>query len=329
MSVTTDSQRRHALLMLLLANLYWGLSFPLIKAVTAMNHGFFPGAGSWFATALAIAPRFALAAILMQFFKGRGAGAPTRSELKQGIGVGLFAAAGTLFQTDGMQFTDASTSAFLTQFSAVMIPAWLAVRSRRNPGALIWACCALVLVGVGILGHFNWRTLKFGRGEWESLLCSVFFMGQILWIGKKEFAGNRSGAVTQLMFAVQGGLFVALAVGTAPRMGALVVPWASLPWVGLTLVLTVVCTMGAFSIMTRWQPLITTTEAGLMYCIEPIFASVFALFLPAMLSVLAGINYPNEHATWSLVVGGTLITLANAVVQTRNWEERERAEKAA
>jgi drug/metabolite transporter (DMT)-like permease len=309
--------------MLVLANLYWGLSFPLIKAVTSLNRLFFPGGESWFVTAMAIAPRFALAAILMQFFRRREGGPLSRGEIKQGVGVGLFAAVGALLQTDGMQFTDASTSAFLTQFSAVLIPAWLAVRSRRNPGALIWACSALVLVGVGILGHFNWHTLKFGRGEWESLLCSVFFMGQILWIGKKEFAGNRPGPVTQLMFGVQGVIFVALAACTAPRAGALLLPWGSLPWLGLTLVLTIVCTMGAFSIMTRWQPLITTTEAGLIYCIEPIFAAAFALFLPGMLSVMAAIVYPDEHATTSLVVGGALITLANIIIQTRNWEVRK------
>jgi drug/metabolite transporter (DMT)-like permease len=237
--------------------------------------------------------------------------------LKQGLGVGLFAAAGTLLQTDGMQFTDASTSAFLTQFSAILIPAWLAVGGRRNPGVLVWACCALVLVGVAILGHFDWRTLKFGRGEWETLLCSVFFMGQILWVGRKEFAANRPATVTLLMFAVQAVVFVALAAATAPRLGSLAVPWASPAWVGLTLTLTVVCTIGAFSIMTKWQPKITATEAGLIYCIEPVFASAFALFLPALLSAWAAIEYPNEHATWSLLIGGGLVTLANVLIQMR------------
>jgi drug/metabolite transporter (DMT)-like permease len=79
----------------------------------------------------------------------------------------------------------------------------------------------------------------------------------------------------------------------------------------------VVCTIGAFSIMNKWQPRITSTEAGLIYCIEPIFASVFALFLPAIFSAWAAIDYPNEHATWSLIIGGGLIKVANVLVQTR------------
>jgi hypothetical protein len=79
----------------------------------------------------------------------------------------------------------------------------------------------------------------------------------------------------------------------------------------------VVCTIGAFTIMNRWQPAITSTEAGLIYCVEPLFASIFALFLPGLFSVWAAINYPNERATWSLLVGGGLITVANILVQTR------------
>jgi len=67
--------------------------------------------------------------------------------------------------------------------------------------------------------------------------------------------------------------------------------------------------------MNKWQPKITSTEAGLIYCVEPLFASIFVLFVPAIFSRWAGIDYPNEHATWSLVVGGGLITLANVVVQ--------------
>jgi drug/metabolite transporter (DMT)-like permease len=309
------SLRGRAILMLLLANLYWGLSFPLIKTVTALNRALLPGAGTWYLAAAALAPRFLLAAALMLLFRRRGGVFATPREVRQGMGIGVFATAGTLFQTDGMQFTDASISAFLTQFSAILIPAWLALRHRRSPGVIVWLGCVLVLAGVGILGHFDWRSLRFGRGEWETLLCSIFFMGQILWVGKREFSQNRPGPVTLILFSFQGAAFLALAAATAPGARALLAPWQSPAWLGLTLALTLFCTIGAFSIMNRWQPKITSTEAGLIYCVEPLFAAVFVLFLPAIFSGWAGIDYPNEHATWSLVIGGGLITLANGIVQ--------------
>jgi drug/metabolite transporter (DMT)-like permease len=303
--------------MLVLANLYWGLSFPLIKSITAVNRALMPGAGTWFIAATALAPRFLLAAILVRLFRRRGEAGPTRLELKQGVGIGVFAAAGSFLQTDGLQHTSASTSAFLTQFSAILIPAWLALRDRRNPGAVIWTGCVLVLVGVAILGHFDWRALGFGRGEWETLLCSIFFMGQILWLARPEFAGNRPGPVTVAMFSVEAAAFCTLAAATTPGVRDLGIPWSSPVWLALTSVLTIVCTVGAFTLMNRWQPRITSTEAGLIYCIEPLFAAIFALFLPGLLSAWAFIEYPNEHATWSLVIGGTLVTLANILVQCR------------
>ena len=67
--------------------------------------------------------------------------------------------------------------------------------------------------------------------------------------------------------------------------------------------------------MNAWQPKVSATQAGLMYCFEPIFASLYAFFLPAWLSVLAGITYANERLTLDLFIGGALITAANVLIQ--------------
>jgi hypothetical protein len=67
--------------------------------------------------------------------------------------------------------------------------------------------------------------------------------------------------------------------------------------------------------MNTWQPEITATEAGLIYCVEPVFASAFALFLPAVISGWAGFHYDNEQLTWHLLIGGGLVTLANVLIQ--------------
>lgn len=316
MTAPAPSQHLRALLMLVLANLFWGLSFPVIKSIMLL-HGLLLGEeGTWFSTLYTVAPRFVIAAVIL-FALYPGAWRMTRAELVQGTAIGLFAAAGLLFQNDALHYTTASTSAFLTQFYAITIPVWLALRARRNPGAIVWTSCALVLAGVAILGGFDWRTLRLGRGEWETLLASLFFMGQILWLGKAEYAGNRPERITLVMFVVQALLFSALAGVTAPGPEAVLKPWTSLPWLGLTAMLAVLSTLGSYLLMNRWQPKITPTEAGLIYCIEPIFATVLALFLPGLFSAWALIHYPNERATWTLLVGGGLITAANVLLQLK------------
>ena len=303
--------------MLLLANVFWGLSFPAIKAVVLVHESLLPGSSNWFVTAMSVTPRYVLAALVMWVWQARRLGQLTRGEMRQGIELGLFASVGTVLQNDGLQLTSASTSAFLTQLYAVMIPVLVALRNRRSPGVRVWVCGLLVLAGVAILGRFDWASFSFQRGELETLACSVFYMGQILCLERPEFENNDPLRITLVMFTMQCLVFSGLLVGTAPSLSAVWQLCTSLPWIGLTLALTVTCTLGAFIIMNTWQPKITATEAGLLYCSEPIFGSLLALCLPGLFSVWCGITYDNEIATWNLLLGGGLITLANVLLQLR------------
>ncbi len=311
------SEHQRALLGLLFANLFWGLSFPLIKAVVFTHGQLLPGSGNWFITAMTVAPRFLLAAGVMLVIARAQLGSLSRGELRQGLLLGVSNALGMLFQVDGLQFTSASVSAFLTQFYAIMIPVVVALRVRRAPPAVVWVCAALVLAGVAILGRFDFRALHLGRGELETLLSSVFFMWQIFVLEDKRCVANRVLPVTTVMFVTEAVIFIAMAFGTASSPAACLVPWTSGPWLAFTGLLTVCCTLGAFLLMVKWQPKITATEAGLIYCFEPVFASLMALFLPALFSRWAGFNYANEIVTWQLLAGGGLITLANVFIQLK------------
>lgn len=315
--MTDSSLHRRALLGLLLANLFWGLSFPLIKAMGHEQLRLVPAGGSWFITTLIVAARFVLAAAVMLLLARAQLATLGRAELRQGVLLGLALGAGLLLQVDGLQFTAASTSAFLTQFYAIMIPAVVALRLRRSPPPVVWAGAALVLAGTAILGRFDFRALSLGRGEVETLLSSVFFMIQIFVLGDARYAGNRTLAVTAVMFTTVAVVFGGLALGTAPAPADCLRPWASGPWLGFLGLLTVFCTLGSFTLMIRWQPHITATEAGLIYAFEPVFASVMAMFLPALFSRWAGFDYANETLTWQLLAGGGLITLANVLLQLR------------
>ena len=119
------------------------------------------------------------------------------------------------------------------------------------------------------------------------------------------------------MFGVQALLLWTLVPLTAPNVESTLVPWTSPVWLVMTLVLTVLCTYTAYILMNAWQPRITSTEAGLIYCTEPIFGSLLALVLPALFSIAAEIDYLNETGTWSLLIGGGLITLANILLQLK------------
>ena len=88
---------RRAIMGLLLANLFWGLSFPLIKALGLLHERLIPEAGTWFSTLYLVAPRFVLATAILAVCWARELGRITRDEVVQGVAIGLFAAAGMLF----------------------------------------------------------------------------------------------------------------------------------------------------------------------------------------------------------------------------------------
>jgi drug/metabolite transporter (DMT)-like permease len=300
--------------MLLLASFFWGMSFVTMKALGLKQEQMVPEPGTFFWTGLSLAMRFGVAALVLLVWIGRDARTTTRLERSQGLGLGLFGGLGVLFQMDGVQHTSASTSAFLTQCYCIFIPIYVALRLRRWPTKTVGVSVAMVLAGVAVLAQFDWDDLSLGRGEWETIIASLFFTGQILWLDRPVFRQNRARHVTLVMFGV-----MTLAVLPAilpelenlPRaLGTFQSPLA----LGFMVVLTLFCTLAAYYLMNRWQRHVSATRAALIYCSEPVFASFFALFLPQWFSGLAGIWYANEFLTWELFVGGTLITLANVLI---------------
>jgi hypothetical protein len=76
-----------------------------------------------------------------------------------------------------------------------------------------------------------------------------------------------------------------------------------------------ICTVYAYTAMNHWQPFVRATEAGLIYCLEPVTTALYVLFLPALLAAWTGVPYANESLGTATLIGGTLITLANAILQ--------------
>lgn len=309
-----SAQHRRAVFWLILATAWWGFSFPLTKALYAGQRTIEPAASSWFLAALGHAARCALGGVCLWPFV-RWAGGVRPAEWRQGISLGLAASGGLFFQADGLDHTLASTSAFLTQFSCVLVPLWLASVHRRPLGWRVAICVLLVLVGSAILAGFDPAQLRLGRGEAETLLATAFFTWQILLLDRPHFAENRAAASTLVMFATVAVVLGTVAFFAAPSPSALWTVWQRPGNVVLLVAETLFCSLFAFLLMNYWQRHVTPSEAGVIYCFEPVFASICALVLPAWLSGLMDTEYANEALTWHLVLGGGLIMLANVALQ--------------
>ena len=301
--------------MLLLATLFWGISFPVMKALGMVQHRLLAHEDTWFATASFVTIRFGTAAVIMLAWAWPTLRHVTRLEVWEGVGLGVCAGLGMILQVDGLAYTSASTSAFLTQCCCLLLPWAAALRDGKWPSFLMIACSILATIGVAVLTGVDWQGIRWGRGEAETLLSSLIFTGQILWLERPVFAGNRVSHFTLVMFSVMALISLPIGLATMNRLADWQVAYQSAPVLGLTAVLVVFCTMIAFGLMNRWQPVLPAPEAGLLYAAEPVFASLFSLFLPAWLTVVCGVSYLNERVTWNLLVGGAFITLSNVLIQ--------------
>ncbi len=309
-------EHRLAVRWLLIGTAAWGLSFCVQKMLTQIGQVRIPEAGSWFLTSWLICVRSLFAVVLLLAWRPRLWRGLTALEWRQGFWLGLLGGGGLVLQADGLAHTSASTSAFITQAYCILLPLWHCLSRRVAPGWRLAASTILVVWGIIILSGFNWRTLHMGRGEWETLGAALCFTFQIILLERPVYAANRPLPVTALMIVGFAAWSLPIALATMPNAAALASVWASPAAVAHLAVLAVVCTVFAFGVMLAWQPKIPATEAGLIYCLEPVCASLFALFLPGWLSRWTGVAYANESLTSALLTGGLLITAANVILQT-------------
>lgn len=305
------SVRLRAIIALVGACLFWGIGFPVMKALTLGADAADPGISSWFLSSYFIAARFLAAALVIATVRPT---LPSRSELAQGTALGVVTGIGMILQLDGLQYTEASTNAFLTQGYVVFLPIASMFLTKRPPPARVVSCALLVTVGLAVLARFNPRTLSIGRGEAETLAAAFCFMFQIVLLDLRRFGHNRTLPVSTVMFATMTVAMLPTLASTARDARDLRVPFATPMSAWYFALIVALPTLGSFLLMNRYQRLVSASEAGIIYATEPVFASAVALFLPRWLSRLSGIAYADEMLTYRLLGGGVLVVLANILL---------------
>jgi drug/metabolite transporter (DMT)-like permease len=305
-SLRRPSAVRFAVPALIAACFGEAVGFPLLKAFALRAGLAAPGASDWFISSFLLLGRFLAAALLLLCFERK---LPSNSELAQGLWIGGFAAAGHLLQMDGLSWTNASTSAFLTQGYVVVLPVLAAIESRRRPEKRVLLAVLLSLIGLAVLARFEPRHLTLGRGEAETLLAALLFAGQIFSISRPRYAQNEGGPVTLVMFLTVGLGALPLSVATGRETDFDRITASPQIWILLGL-LALLSTLLPFVLMNRYQRHVSSSEAGVIYGAEPLVASLLTLFLPALLSPVAGARYVNEQLTFRLILGALLVTSA-------------------
>ncbi len=335
------ARQRNAVMALLLVNAIWGASFPMTRCLNLLvdqHTGDADITSSLVfrsATAsLIIAVRFGLAFVMFAvLFAGRLRTMRSHQWLI-GATIGAVFYVGMLLQVMGLGTIAASRSGFLTSLAVVFTPLVTSSVTRRLPPMTVLWGAATALLGVGVLsGLFIWQDYRlmlatdvtelWSIGDTCTILATLCFTMQILLV---DYFGKRydSLAFTPGMFLTVSVLSILSFFVFRAQVPALVrgdfLPLLRQPtFLCLLGMLSVFASLLAFSLMNKFQPTVTAVQAAVIYTLEPLFATAWALILPALLAEFCQVSYANEQVNWRILIGGGLIVLSNGLAL---WPQR-------
>lgn len=248
--------------LLLMVTLFWGITFVVVKDAVAKVDVF-----------VFLSQRFILSFALLFFLCLIRRRSLTRHTVRRGIMLGVVLFGAFAFQTLALVYTTASNTAFLTGLNVVLVPVI---------GALVFGQVVTGNMKVGVLlasaGLFficTKGTWTFNGGDVLAGMCAVCVALHVIFTG--EYA--RKSDVYWLT-AIQLGTvaFLSTSVALLVGDGGFIVTWyPEILWALIICVLF--ATVFAFVFQTSMQRFTTPTHTALIFCMEPVFAALFASWM--------------------------------------------------
>ncbi|MCH2342741.1 DMT family transporter [Pseudomonas sp. NPDC047963] len=265
--------------MLLAVAIIWGSSYAVAKQAL------------WFYPVLGfLAIRFGLTFILLlPQLRGEG-----RRAIRPGLPLGLVMLCIFLCETWGVMLTTASNAAFLISLCVVFTPFVEWAMLRQRPSNLLFAACALSLVGVWLLTGGLAISLNLGDGL---MLAAALLRAVLVCLTRRLTADLQVPALA--LTAVQSGVVASgcLVLGLALPGGMPALPQSPAFWAA-TLYLVGFATLFALYAQNLALGRTSATRVSLLMGSEPLFGAIIAgLWLGERLTL----------TEWS---GGLLIMLA-------------------
>ena len=271
-----------AQILLVFVTLIWGATFIIVK--DALND-----AGPFAFGTL----RFTIAGILTLVIVNKSIFTLTKTEIIGGLICGFCLFCGYAFQNFGLMQTSASKSAFITSVSVLMVPIILYLFNIQKIKMKVWFAVVLATIGLYFLldprdGMMNWGDiLTFG--------CALGFAVHIIFQG---YYVKKNVRVLPF-FLIQAWVVVGLSFINSLLFEPIFAIWSP-RLISALLVTGIAATFIAILLMIWAQQILNPSETAIIFSLEPVFATVFAIIFAGEILGLWG------------YIGGGLIVLAVA-----------------
>ncbi len=302
------SMRRKATWGLLAVTLAWGATFIWMKQAMNALQPEIQLYGRTPVVAALVGGRFLIAFIALFVISKQARKALNDPQLwKGGLILGGILLIGFITQMIGLDSITPSTSAFLTSLYVVFTALITTKITGQRVTRTMILGVALATFGAGFIEgppHLSW-----GMGEILTVICAFFFALHILFTQKITQEMDPIGVTgTSFLVVSFGSLIVAVLSGGSSTIDALSVvgdQGVILP----LLCLGLIGSLFALLLLNLLQRYLHPVQAAIIYALEPVWATVFAL----------GLNM----TTWTgwIAVGGGALLVGNLMVELRENPE--------
>jgi len=252
------SKQMKADLALLLVTVGWGASFILVK--DSLTH---------IETFNFLAIRFSVAFIISGIIFIQKIKCIDKKTLEYSFILGFILFAHYALQTLGLNYTTASKSAFITGLNVVMVPLLSAIVIKKLPEKKILLSVLLALTGLGLL-TLKQSITEINVGDLLTVGCALVFSLYIILVDRF------TTKVDSILLAIlQLGVVGLLSLFYTILFENPIIPSYSGVWVNI-LILSLVCTSGAYIIQNVAQRFTSPSHTALIYTAEPVFAAMFS-----------------------------------------------------
>lgn len=279
-------------ILLVIVTILWGTTFILTKITTKSIPPF-----------LYLAIRFGVSFIAMIPFLFRfGKFFKSWKNWKISLIAGSLYFISIVTQTIGLQFTSASKGAFITALGVIFVPLFMSVFAKRKIPYLLWIAVIMAIVGVGLLSFSKLEPISWG--DPLILICAIAYALYVIYLDNhvKEIEIMPFTAV-QLFLISFLSLIISLVVefGFATELPD-IASMVSVQNIFVVLYLGVIATTVTFILQSYGQRFVSSTRASLIFAFEPLFATLFAIWI--------------GEERLSLFIGIGMILIFSAVVMT-------------
>lgn len=252
--------RKWADLSLLGITLIWGSTFIVVKKAIA-DLPPFPF----------LAVRFALAFLSLLPFLWPKRNYINKRTVFTGLALGVFLFSGYALQTLGMLYTSASKAGFITGLSVVLVPAFVAIATKKLPQPTLILGITSATFGLALLSLGN--QLQLNQGDLLVFFGAIGFALHIFFVGRYAPQADATVLATGQIFSVA--LLSTLASFILPQPA---LHFSANAWMGIFLT-AIPATSLAFFVQTKMQQFTTSSHTALIFASEPVFSAIFAFIL--------------------------------------------------